>query len=257
MVGCALFEAEEWEEDKLREKEWKLDVPTIEQWYEVNHVVVYLSGLGRPLTLKEGDLESNRCWFRRAWTLQEVGQKRIIAGDMPDGPLNTKPRDEDDTGILARFHRQLEAINVIHHLNRSPYNTLGCLISCRDAEPVSSNSLDKVAGLALPLLSTIIPAYHESESLEDAWTALVDVMHEGNRGELFFWYPEPGDASKKWRPSWDQVMKKLLPADNISDMAVDRDDDTDGDWYEGPCIGKGFVWGWPQEARRRSFDAGS
>ncbi|PBK92090.1 hypothetical protein ARMGADRAFT_177308 [Armillaria gallica] len=33
--------------DELREKEWKLDVPTIGAVYEVNRVVVYLSGLGR------------------------------------------------------------------------------------------------------------------------------------------------------------------------------------------------------------------
>ncbi|KAK0186014.1 hypothetical protein F5146DRAFT_165506 [Armillaria mellea] len=71
----------------------RVDVQTAINGYEwpvlrgvyawVDSVVVYLSGLGRPLTLKEGDLESDRCWFRRAWTLQEVGKKRNIAGDMP------------------------------------------------------------------------------------------------------------------------------------------------------------------------------
>ncbi len=50
-------------------------------------VVIYLSGLGRPLRLKDGDLDSNRNWFRRAWTLQEVGWERIIVGDTPDGPM--------------------------------------------------------------------------------------------------------------------------------------------------------------------------
>ncbi|PBK92092.1 hypothetical protein ARMGADRAFT_1080893 [Armillaria gallica] len=212
--------------------------------YDATFVVVYLSGSGRPLTLKEGDLESDRCWFRQAWTLQEVGEGRIIAGDMLDGPLNTKPGDEDDTGILARFHRQLKVVTVTHHLSRSMSESPGMFDVLSEMQNrVSSNSLDKVTGLAFPLLSTIIPAYHESESLEDAWTALVDVMYVGNRGELFFWYPESGDASKKWRPSWDQVMKKLLPADKISNMKVDRDDDTDDDWYEGPCVGKGFVQG--------------
>ncbi|KAK0229124.1 hypothetical protein EDD85DRAFT_136622 [Armillaria nabsnona] len=83
----------------------------------------------------------------------------------------------------------------------------------------SSNFVDKIAGLAFLLLSTMIPAYHESESLEDAWTALV-----GNRGKLFFWYPEPGDARDKWRPSWDQVVNKALPANDLSNMLVRRDD---------------------------------
>ena len=103
--------------EDLGVEEWKLDVPTIGAIYKNAEVVCYLSGLGLPLSLKEGDLESDQCWFRRAGTLQEVGQRRIIAGDMPDGPLNTKPRDEDDTGILTRYHNQLQAIDAIHGLS--------------------------------------------------------------------------------------------------------------------------------------------
>ncbi|KAK0229126.1 hypothetical protein EDD85DRAFT_776605, partial [Armillaria nabsnona] len=230
--------------EELREEEWKLDVPTIGAVYEVNKVVIYLSGLGRPLSLKEGDLESTQCWFRRAWTLQEVGKWRIIAGDMPEGPLHAEPMYEDDTGILARFHKHLWAIDAIHDLSGWESLSPGMFEVLSEMQNrVASNPVDKVAGLAIPLLPRMIPAYHESESLEDAWTALVDVMYAGNRGELFFWYPESGDASKKWRPSWDQVMKKSLPADKISNMKVDRDDDADDDWYEGPCVGKGFVRG--------------
>ncbi len=78
----------------MRIEEWKLDVPTIGSVYAIDkYVVCYLSGLGRPLTLKEGDLESDRCWFRRAWTLQEVGEDRVIAGDTPDGPLHAECKD--------------------------------------------------------------------------------------------------------------------------------------------------------------------
>ncbi|KAK0229239.1 hypothetical protein EDD85DRAFT_140529 [Armillaria nabsnona] len=108
---------------------------------------------------------------------------------------------------------------------------------------VSTNPVDKVVGLAIPLMSTKIPAYHESESLEDAWTALVNVTSLANRGELFFWYPEPGDGGKKWRPSWEQVMNKCLPVNEVSNMDVGRDRETDDDWYEGPCVDKGLVRG--------------
>ncbi|PBK70018.1 hypothetical protein ARMSODRAFT_974520 [Armillaria solidipes] len=188
--------------EDLREEEWKLDVPTIGAVYGGNKVVIYLNGLGRPLALKEGDLENDRSWFRRAWTLQEVGKRRFIAGDMPDGPLHTRP-----------------------------------------IEPGVKQSCGQSCGIGITSAVHEIPAYHESESLEDAWTALVDVMSVGNRGELFFWYPEPGDAHHKWRPSWDQIMSKALPANEISNMDVDRDDETDNDWYEGPCVGKGFVRG--------------
>ncbi|KAK0431254.1 hypothetical protein EV421DRAFT_1928419 [Armillaria borealis] len=55
--------------EDLRAEEWKLDVPTIGHVYHGIQVAIYLSGLGRPMSLKEGDLESDRCWFRRAWTL--------------------------------------------------------------------------------------------------------------------------------------------------------------------------------------------
>ncbi|KAK0431725.1 hypothetical protein EV421DRAFT_1720208 [Armillaria borealis] len=230
--------------EDLREEEWKLDVPTIGSVYHLSEVVIYLSGLGRPLTLKEGDLESDQCWFRRAWTLQEVGERRIIAGDMPDGPLHTEPIDKDDTGILTRFHSQLGAINAIHRLSRSLFLSPGVFDVLSEMQNrVSTNPVDKVAGLAHLLLSRMIPAYHESESLEDAWTALVNEMAAGNRGELFFWYPEPGDAGKKWRPSWEQVMNKCLPANQISNMDVGRDGETGDDWYEGLCVDKGLVWG--------------
>ncbi|PBK76411.1 hypothetical protein ARMSODRAFT_969128 [Armillaria solidipes] len=39
--------------EDLRTEEWKLDVPTIGAVYQLRDVVCYLSGLGRPLTLKE------------------------------------------------------------------------------------------------------------------------------------------------------------------------------------------------------------
>ncbi|KAK0463402.1 hypothetical protein IW261DRAFT_1525235 [Armillaria novae-zelandiae] len=230
--------------ERLRVEEWKLDVPTIGAVYGGDRVVIYMSGLGRPLTLKEGDLQSDRCWFRRAWTVQEVGRRRIIAGDMPDGPLHAEPIDKDDTGMLAKFHLQLQVIDSIHYLSQPLFLSAGMFgVLSEMQNRVSTNPVDKVAGVAAPLVSYMIPAYHETESLEDAWTALVNVMLLGNRGELFFWYPEPGDAGKKWRPSWEQVMNKCLPVNRISAMVVGRDDETEEDWYEGLCVEKGFVRG--------------
>ncbi len=61
-----------WREH-LRLEEWKLDVPTIGSVYARDApVVCYFNGLGRPLHLTLSDFESDRCWFRRAWTLQEI-----------------------------------------------------------------------------------------------------------------------------------------------------------------------------------------
>ncbi|KAK0457739.1 uncharacterized protein EV420DRAFT_1270972 [Desarmillaria tabescens] len=225
--------------EDLRAEEWRLDVPTIGSVYEsADQVVIYLSGLGKPLSLKAGDFDSDRCWFRRAWTLQEIGMwNRIIAGDTPDGPMYAEPIDEDGnykTEILTIFHRQLEAVKSVRGL-------FGALENMRNR--VSTNPVDKVAGLAFPLRPTTIPAYHESESLEDAWTALVNAMHPWMRVYFLFLYPDIGRGCKKWRPTWEQVMTGPLPANADWLGSVDHDDSTHVDWYEGPCIEKGLVQG--------------
>ncbi len=223
-----------------RVEEWKLDVPTIGAIYNRAHVVCYLSGLGLPLSLKAGDLESDRCWFRRAWTVQEVGQKRIIARDTPDGPLHAKPIDEAgnyEDEIFTRFHKQLRFATIAFD---SLYGALSLM-----QDRISTYPVDKVAGLAFSLKTRSIPAYYETQSLEDAWAALINEMPSASQAKLFFTYPEPGTACKKWRPSWEQVMTKShsLPEDRIVRGAyVERDDDAD-DWCEVLHIERGFVRG--------------
>ncbi len=162
--------------EDLRVEEWKLDVPTIGYIYWADEVVIYLSGLGRPLSLKEGDLDSDRCWFRRAWTVQEVGPtERIIAGDTPDGPMQAEPIDNNgnyETDVLTRFHKQLESLP-------TEMDIFSLLTAMQDR--VSTNPVDRVVGLALPLVFRAIPAYYESKSLEDAWTALVNTTSRWRR----------------------------------------------------------------------------
>ncbi|KAK0449803.1 uncharacterized protein EV420DRAFT_1219826, partial [Desarmillaria tabescens] len=180
-------------------EEWKLDVPTIGAMYYDSWVVCYLSGLGRPLSLKDGDLESNRCWFRRAWTLQEVGRERMIAGDTPDGPLHAKHKDgKYETELLIKFHKLWQSMENIS------WGVFEALESMQNR--VSAKPVDKVAGLAFLMRSRTIPAYYMSQSPEEAWSSLVNSMDMGPWGLLFFWYPEPGNAGTKWRPSWDQLM---------------------------------------------------
>ncbi|KAK0430889.1 hypothetical protein EV421DRAFT_236437 [Armillaria borealis] len=109
---------------------------------------------------------------------------------------------------------------------------------------VSTNPVDKIAGLAFLMYSRTIPAYYESESLEDAWTALVLSMDERRRAQLFFLCPEPGNAGKKWRPSWDQVMKPLHTCyHRRNGMRVRWDNTVDEDWCVVDCIEKGLVRG--------------
>ncbi|KAK0214718.1 hypothetical protein EDD85DRAFT_962964 [Armillaria nabsnona] len=226
-------------QENLRVEEWKLDVPTIGEVYDDAKVVIYLSGLGQPLSLKDGDLDSDQCWFRRAWTVQEVGRwNKIIAGDTPDGPMHARIIDKEgnyETDLLTRFHKQLKSVQE----GRGLFGRLAEM-----QKRVSTNPVDRVAGLAFPLYSSTIPAYHESESLEDAWTALVDAMEPVMRADFLFGYSEAGLGCKKWRPTWKQVMTEPLP-----DYASYYDDDvkynkeTGEDWYEGYCIEKGLVQG--------------
>ncbi|SJL08926.1 uncharacterized protein ARMOST_12301 [Armillaria ostoyae] len=242
-VLCLRQKEEGGPREDLRTEEWRLDVPTIGRVYMREKVVIYLSGLGRPLKLKDGDLDSNQNWFRRAWTLQEVGSKRIIAGDMPDGPMHAQRIDGGnyETALLTRFHKEL------HSVERGITHIFAALADMQ--KRVSTNPVDRVAGLAFPLLSDTIPAYHESETLEDAWTALVNAMQPFMRVCLLLVYPGVGLGCKKWRPTWDQVMNQPLPKDvNLLHTEVWHDDKTDEDWFDGPCIEKGHVQG---------FDTGS
>ncbi len=133
------------------------------------------------------------------------------------------------TELLTRFHKQLQSTH------NTWWNMREALVEMR--KRVSTNPVDKIAGLAFLMGTNTIPAYYESESLEHAWTALVNEMDAWRRAELFFLYAEPGNAGKKWRPLWDQVMPKLLPASKLyPSINVDRDETSDEDW----CNGKGI-----------------
>ncbi|PBK64651.1 hypothetical protein ARMSODRAFT_978903 [Armillaria solidipes] len=224
--------------EDLRAEEWRLDVPTIGRVYCMEKVVIYASGLGLPLSLMEGDFDSDRCWFRRAWTLQEGRWDRIMAGDTPDGPMHAKPIDDDEnyeTEMLTRFHREVKSME--HWRGGDIFSALE-----RMQNRMSTNPVDKVAGLAFLLWPKTIPAYHESESLEDAWTAMVNATDTDGQLLLLFLYPKAGLGCKKWRPTWAQVMTEPLPTYGIScSGGVERDDETDEDWFEGPCIEKGHV----------------
>ncbi|KAK0477240.1 hypothetical protein IW261DRAFT_1400995 [Armillaria novae-zelandiae] len=190
--------------EDLHVEEWRLDVPTIGAVYEDPKVVCYLSGLGWPLTLNEGDLESDQSWFRLAWMLQEVGVRRVIAGDTPDGPLHAECKDgEYATELLTRFHKKLQDTHDWHWLHE---------ILMEMWTWVSTNPVDKIVGLAFLMESQWIPAYSESTASSHAWTALVDSMDELAWGQLFMSCPEPGDGGPKWWPSWHQAMTNpLLP----------------------------------------------
>ncbi|PBK61439.1 hypothetical protein ARMSODRAFT_1089760 [Armillaria solidipes] len=227
--------------EDLRTEEWKLDVPTIGRVYYTARVMIYLCGLGRPLRLKEGDLDSDRFWLRRSWTLQEVGIQPCIAGDTagPGRPISQRllsGNNVDD--LLIRIYKQVEEVQSL----REHDNVFSALEKMRHW--VSTNPVDRVAGLTFALRPEMIPMYHESASLEDAWTALVNAMEPHSRLLFLFLYPKAGLGCKKWIPTWAQVMSEPLPGYTLRYAGrVGHNEETDKDWYAGPCIRQGLVRG--------------
>ncbi|PBK58933.1 hypothetical protein ARMSODRAFT_967318 [Armillaria solidipes] len=205
--------------EHLRKEEWKLNVPTIGRVYDDLDfpVMCYFNGLGRPLSLTP-DFNSDRSWFRRAWTLQEVGAggERVIIGGKTG-----------DDSISTIFRKRLKSLEGLWQVD----NALSQM-----QKQVSTNPTDRVAGLAYLFYTKYIPTYDAEQSEESAWVALVNAMVGVSRMNLLFCYPEPGNGSKCWRASWKQVMNMTFLSLGAFDCetGVGRTDETDVDWHEGP-----------------------
>ncbi|KAK0499227.1 hypothetical protein EDD18DRAFT_66033 [Armillaria luteobubalina] len=215
----------------LRLEEWKLDVPTIGWVYECSpHAVCYFNGLGRPLHLTPDYFESDRCWFRCAWTLQEITNYTIIGGETDDDILEEE--------VEKVFHERLA------HLRGMRKRHFVLELASEMQNRVSSTPLDKVAGLSYLIHPGCIPIYDAKKSDTDAWEQLMDAMSPLPRGKVFFHFPEPGNGKKYWRPSWQQVMtNKHFTHSSFGKPGWVNHSDTDGDWYKGYCIHSADVWG--------------
>ncbi|KAK0499248.1 hypothetical protein EDD18DRAFT_66318 [Armillaria luteobubalina] len=218
--------------EHLRLEEWKLDVPTIGSVYHHNaYVGCYLNGLGRPLHLPPDYFESDRCWFRRAWTLQEITDFTIIVGETENDIMYA--------GVQKVFEERLACLQK----TARGANTLELASEMQNR--VSSTSLDKVAGLSYLLYADPIPIYNTNKSDADAWEELMGVIHPLRLGELFFYFPEPGNGRKTWRPSWQQVMTNTHITYCSSDVWPEyvELDHLDGDYISGYCIDSAHVSG--------------
>ncbi|SJL02769.1 uncharacterized protein ARMOST_06105 [Armillaria ostoyae] len=204
--------------EHLRIEEWKVDVPTIGCVYDrALHVVCYFNGLDRALHLTSDYFDSDRCWFRRAWTLQEIVVHPIIGGETSHNIMEKEVR--------RRFGKQLKALREMRDYDK-PF------------------PLDKVAGLVHLFKTYRIPIYNAEQSAADMWEVLMDVMDTSKRAELFFYYPRPGAGKKYWRPSWQQL-QVMATTINVSELpgSVGWTDDPDVDCYEGYHVESGKVQG--------------
>ncbi|KAK0499350.1 hypothetical protein EDD18DRAFT_1460291 [Armillaria luteobubalina] len=221
--------------EHLRFEEWKLDVPTIGRVYEeaASRLLCYFSGLGRPLHLPPDYFDDDRCWFLRAWTLQEITS-------IPNNGGKTG-KDIVDKQVQKKFSQTLGSLRTMTSSTSKSILDLASEMQHR----VSTKPLDKVAGLVYLLETRFIPIYDINQSPADAWEVLVDVMHPRFRAQLFFLYPAPGNGSKYWHPSWEQLMLNKVTAAFVypHPFPVCRTDDAHADFYQGCLIESGNVRG--------------
>ncbi len=207
--------------EDLRKEEWKVDVPTIGAVYhEAKTTVHYFSGLGRPFRI--GDLQSERHWLNRSWTLQELGGRRTISGHnntritagitqgSPACPWKSSRND-------LEFYKRIRALDDDKNSDR-----LHAVMSMRSR--FATKPLDKIFGLLHILceqnLDQQLPCYHErmANEPEKAWDMLL--MDRKYYQQFLHRYPFPGTGRYKWAPSWQQVMEHapLPPIDSDLDF---------------------------------------
>ncbi|KAH6891780.1 hypothetical protein BKA70DRAFT_1408490 [Coprinopsis sp. MPI-PUGE-AT-0042] len=210
-VLCLRQEDAEAEGEKYRKDEWALDVPTIGALYEDSfNVVHYFSGLGKPFVL--GDLNSDRHWLNRAWTLQEVGieEFRTTAGITGDSP----PDPWGNTGGSGPFYDTLATADGIMAnkaaATNSPEGILAALLSMRVRQCVSP--MDRISGLAYPLGGEELPVYDTDWSLERAWEELIAGLHQKSVMMISMLFLIPGEGKFRSLPSWKQVMETDVSA---------------------------------------------
>ncbi|KAK0186264.1 hypothetical protein F5146DRAFT_1004418 [Armillaria mellea] len=115
-----------------------------------------------------------------AWMLQEISHNPTIGGDT------------GDQQFWEKFYEQLSSLCFVTY---TLYDVLSEM-----QKQVSTNPVDKIAGMTYLLGSDSIPAYYGGQSEENMWTALLDGVLEQHLASLLL-----------WRPSWKQVMSKTVP----------------------------------------------
>ncbi len=211
-------------------------------------MVCYLSGLGLPLSFKtDRDFEDERCWFNRAWTLQETPGNVLITGRTCwdreiDQRFMTEEMDE-------RLEAQLSKLRDIQQWREREVRIFYFLEEMKKRK--SSKPVDKVTGLVYLLQLKHIPIYDAGQSVEGAWTELLNATDGQLRAILLFFYPK-SNGKKSWRPSWQQVMTEtFLNPPYISESLYDDPNvhwtEKDGDRYDGPHMDACHVQGLADE----------
>lgn len=229
--------------EERRMKEWEVDVPFIGNLYMLSsHVLVYLSGLGRPFNANQ-DWGDSRNWLRRAWTLQETKpRENTIIGGLSEGmdPWVCKVDKRGTTLEIAFLN------STVHH---SEPNFMRLFSEMRGR--VAFKPLDKIWGLYFPCLeslsrrtptaseSLILPLYDENAEPEHAWQLFVRALAKieepcaesawrayacprADTLALYLLSNFPHPSAEHWFPSFRQV--EAYP--NVSLQEPQLDDQT-------------------------------
>ncbi|KAF8459993.1 hypothetical protein BDZ91DRAFT_740357, partial [Kalaharituber pfeilii] len=182
----------------IKDKEWKIDVPTIGNIYQLATCVVrYLNGLGRVLSNRGWDDE--RHWLQRAWTLQEIREPEVTHnGGVPAEIMHPMNIMGEVNGRQISLRKAL-----------APLADYGCCelydLTREMGRRKATNEADKVAGLFYLLHTTRLPAYSAAVPASEVWVRCFHELPFLPRLEILFDFPYRGDSGT-WFPSWSQLM---------------------------------------------------
>ncbi|KAF8429071.1 hypothetical protein EV426DRAFT_557365 [Tirmania nivea] len=194
-------------DEETRQREWKLDVPTIGNIYRIATTIVrYFNGLGRKFSPDNWD--DSRHWLQRAWTLQELRSEDITYnGGVRDSTnlWNTEGYFNGEKTTLRQVMTPLWELAQHLDLDREKSHGEIYRLVKEMRRRFASRDVDKVCGLFYLLRTTSLPTYLKSTPAGDAWEKSFHVLPDQTQLELLFDFPYAG-ADGKWFPSWDQLL---------------------------------------------------
>lgn len=201
--------------DSIRRiNEWKIDVPTIGNIYQLaTSKIRYFNGLGIPVSTKGWDAPTH--WLNRAWTLQEgtgtVGDiscvvkssaqlelTNVKTGSATQQPLNLWGSRGGEYKYLRDFVQEVDSV-----LQNTSGNRDILALAREMGNRYASTEIDKIAGLSYLLGFEVLPTYDAGLSEHQAWERCLRYMPYPIKLSLFFDCPLVSESN--WFPTWDYI----------------------------------------------------
>ena len=193
--------------ERLRRKEWRLDVPTIGNIYRAaTNIVRYFNGLGISFSSKGWD--EPRHWLQRAWTLQEIAAEgTTINGGVPwDQGQVLLDSEGEVSGKVIKLRIAIRPVMQLAAQVDSPQGCEVYRLAQEMAKRHASQPVDKISGLFYLLRSTRLLCYDDTMTYEDLWRQSFHLLPVERMVEILFDLPYRG-SSDQWFPSWAQLLE--------------------------------------------------